>query len=313
MLRTWPASPVTGPVLLVAGAASLFAGILHLTAAPVHFEERSDVGFFFLIVGVNQIVAGILLVIRPSLALIGATMLGTLGVIALYFVSRTTGVPFGPNPDHPEPVGSVDVVTTGMECLLVLLLAYLLGVDRAGIDDRSPEHQSAAGREGRGQGGVDGRAGGASAGPAPGMLLEQLDYRLIEADHDHALAEVGPRGRRSAAGDGLSNGALIALVDETATAICRRVVEQNGAAGSEATPVTVQVNAHLMRNDATGRLIADARLARHDGTLVVVETTVRDDQQETVGTVTSTHVIRSHAPTGRRRARRGASEAREPA
>ena len=114
----------------VAGVLSIGSGLLHLLFAPGHAAEGSEVGFFFIAVGVSQIVAGSFLWLSPSIPLMLATLAGTVGVIILYVAARTTGLPFGPTAGEVEPVGWLDASTTLLEGALVPLLAYLIGAYR---------------------------------------------------------------------------------------------------------------------------------------------------------------------------------------
>jgi len=120
-----------GALRSLAGALSIGAGFLHLLYAPVHFEGASEVGFFFVIVGVDQIAAGLLLLLGIStLPLMLATLGGTLAVIVIYIATRTTGLPLGPTAGQTEPLGFFDGLITALEALVVLVLCYLLGAAR---------------------------------------------------------------------------------------------------------------------------------------------------------------------------------------
>ena len=48
------------------------------------------------------------------------------GVIAVWLVSRTTGLPFGSQPWIPEPVGFADLFATSFEVVLVVLIGAAL-------------------------------------------------------------------------------------------------------------------------------------------------------------------------------------------
>src|SRR5688572_27695961 len=128
------ASELEGEVDLlrgIAGALLIGAGVFHLLYAPAHFDEATDVGFFFVIVGVDQIAAGLLIAFAaPLIPVMLAALVGTAGVIVMYVASRTTGLPFGPTAGAVEPVGLYDGLTAAMEFLLVLVLSYLLGLYR---------------------------------------------------------------------------------------------------------------------------------------------------------------------------------------
>jgi uncharacterized membrane protein YccC len=48
-------------------------------------------------------------------------------------VSRTTGLPIGPTPWAPEPVGVLDLIATGDEVVLALIVAMHLLPDGGGV------------------------------------------------------------------------------------------------------------------------------------------------------------------------------------
>jgi hypothetical protein len=114
----------------IAGALCIGAGVFHLLYAPAHFDETAEIGFFFVVVGVDQIAAGLLIFAFPLLSILLATLAGTTGVIVLYIASRTTGLPFGPTAGEVEAMTFWDGLTTALEGVVVVLLAYLLGAYR---------------------------------------------------------------------------------------------------------------------------------------------------------------------------------------
>src|SRR5436853_4305638 len=85
-------------------------------------------------VGVLQVVAGLLLLLRPSRAVVVATVVGTVLVFAVYVASRTVGVPFGPMPWQPEEVGAVDLASKATELALLLAMVWLLGAGQRARD-----------------------------------------------------------------------------------------------------------------------------------------------------------------------------------
>jgi hypothetical protein len=107
-------------------ALSAAAGTIHLTVASDHFAEYFLFGLFFVVVGVAQLawaaVAAIAGPVKPLLLL----SLGNALIVVLWAGSRTTGVPLGPHPGVPEPVGYADVVTTVFELALVSVAVALL-------------------------------------------------------------------------------------------------------------------------------------------------------------------------------------------
>ena len=58
---------------------------------------------------------------------------GNLGVVVLYLVSRTSGVPFGPHAGRAEEAGVLDMSTTAVELAAVVFLLSLLGGRERGL------------------------------------------------------------------------------------------------------------------------------------------------------------------------------------
>jgi FtsP/CotA-like multicopper oxidase with cupredoxin domain len=120
------ARQVRGGALLNLGALlTLGAAAIHFAVAPEHFQEYAPFGVFFVIAGSAQVLLAGALLSAPSRRLLAVAAFGTLGVVGLYLVSRTVGLPIGPRPGKPEAVGIPDVVCTFMEVLSVLLFGVL--------------------------------------------------------------------------------------------------------------------------------------------------------------------------------------------
>jgi FtsP/CotA-like multicopper oxidase with cupredoxin domain len=94
----------------------------------MHFQEYVPFGLFFVAAGALQLAAAAAMLLRPSRRLFLAAAAGTAGVIGLYLVSRTVGVPVGPRPGQPEMVGFTDIACTTME--LVSLPLFVLAAFR---------------------------------------------------------------------------------------------------------------------------------------------------------------------------------------
>lgn len=127
----------TGPTTFERAAALLFlvAGLLHASAAPQHFVEWWGYGAFFAVAAVAQALFGLLLlthgIAKPPWETVrrtayGAGILGNLAILALWAVTRTTGIPAGPNVGELEPVGVLDGATKITELAGVVLLALAL-------------------------------------------------------------------------------------------------------------------------------------------------------------------------------------------
>ena len=68
-----------------------------------------------------------LLAWRPRAWLALAGIAGNLAIVAVYVVSRTAGVPFGPPARVVEEAGIVDWATTAGEVAIIVALASMLG------------------------------------------------------------------------------------------------------------------------------------------------------------------------------------------
>jgi hypothetical protein len=116
--------PVTSTVCL----ASLMAGTVHAVVAPGHFQEDARFGALFLALSVFQLALAVLLLRQPSAAVwtLGASV--NLVVLAVWLVSRTAGLPFGPHPGIAESVGLLDAMS-GVYELVVVAGCLWLGRD----------------------------------------------------------------------------------------------------------------------------------------------------------------------------------------
>ena len=262
-----------------AAGLTVASGMFHLLYAPAHFEERSDVGFFFLIAGVDQIAAGVLLLFLPSLPLILAALLGNAAVVVMYATSRTTGLPIGPAPGDPEAVGVFDLLTTFMEVMAIPLLGCLAWASWTGAPDRPGRRVPTPPDPAR----AATRPDDAPARPA-GRTPDIPEHTVLVLDERQGRAEIGFSPSGSVAGS-----ALVALADGAARTLCECIA---GGTGTEPARVrTVQVAAELAQETASGRLVAHARVTERSGTRLVVETCLRDELGQDVARVTSTHDV----------------------
>jgi len=117
--------------LLHLAALSIVAGAVHAVVAPPHFVEAWAYGTFFVTLACFQLAWAAWIYMRPS-ALgfqIGAAV--NVAVIGAWIVSRTTGMPLGPEPWQVESIGALDLAATAAEALIaVLCAAFLAGVTR---------------------------------------------------------------------------------------------------------------------------------------------------------------------------------------
>lgn len=114
------------PALL--GAAALFtagAAAVHLAVVPDHLLEYLLFGIFFAVVGIGKLAVAVTLPFRPRRRLCQAAAVGTLGLLVLWLVSRTVGLPIAPTPWQPEAIGLPDILCVAMESVSLILLAAL--------------------------------------------------------------------------------------------------------------------------------------------------------------------------------------------
>jgi hypothetical protein len=124
------------PRLLVylTAALSLGAGYIHLAYAESHFQEWWGYGAFFVAAANLQALYAALLVWRPRAwqPLVGIA--GNLGIVIVYVLSRTNGIPLGPHARVVEEAGAIDWATTAAQVAIVgALIAMLDGRQRRWI------------------------------------------------------------------------------------------------------------------------------------------------------------------------------------
>ena len=107
---------------LVAGLLVFASSVIHAAVIADHLEYYWPSGVFFLAVACAQAAWSVLVYRRPRdgrLLLAGAIGNGVL--VVLWVISRTAGMPVGPQPWRPEPVGAADVLATVDELAAVVL------------------------------------------------------------------------------------------------------------------------------------------------------------------------------------------------
>ncbi len=113
--------PSYSAVLLTLGAAAI-----HFAVAPEHFTEYVPYGIFFVGLGLAQVGLAIALIFRPTRRAYAIALGGTLAVIAVWLLSRTTGIPLGPRPWRAEEITTTDLAATLMEAITCLLFGLRL-------------------------------------------------------------------------------------------------------------------------------------------------------------------------------------------
>ena len=108
----------------VAAVASAGAGLIHLAVMPMHWREWWLSGLFFLSVAFFQIAWGFLGWKRPTGWVLAAGIVGNATVVTLWVVSRTAGMPFGPDAGNVEVVEAAGICALLLECYVVMASAW---------------------------------------------------------------------------------------------------------------------------------------------------------------------------------------------
>ncbi|MEA2398418.1 MAG: hypothetical protein QOK25_1974 [Thermoleophilaceae bacterium] len=109
------------------------ASVIHVEAAIEHLQEFALFSVFFALLAATQLLWGILLYRSPGRKLLIAGAVMSLAVVALWLVSRTSGLPIGPAPGTAERFGALDSVATGDEAVLAVLMFFQLRPVRTGL------------------------------------------------------------------------------------------------------------------------------------------------------------------------------------
>ena len=90
----------------------LVAAAVHGSIIRDHFHEYVLYGAFFSVLTVGQGAIAVVLSRRPTARLVRSVAIGSALVVVLWFVSRTSGLPIGPEAWHPEALGLTDLAAT---------------------------------------------------------------------------------------------------------------------------------------------------------------------------------------------------------
>ncbi len=131
--RAWLRRRHLDPALTLAALGTLAAAGVHVAVCPEHYGEGWLYGAFFTATASAQLVWAALLMFRPDPRVIRAGLAATLALIALWAVTRTAGIPLGPQRGEVEEVGTLDIIAT--TCELVVVMASAWALTRSGRQD----------------------------------------------------------------------------------------------------------------------------------------------------------------------------------
>jgi hypothetical protein len=108
--------------LFIAVGLSFGSGLIHVQAAFWHLHEYLPFAIAFAVLAAAQFAWGAAVYRRPAPWLLGAGALVSSAVAGVWLASRTSGLPIGPEPWQPEPMGAADLIATANEVVLCLLV-----------------------------------------------------------------------------------------------------------------------------------------------------------------------------------------------
>lgn len=124
-----PRSRVAWPIPAVYAAlavTSLATAGIHFAVMGEHFREHVAFGVFFSLVAWFQALWAIGVVAAPTRPMLAIGLVVNAAVVVIWIVSRTAGLPIGPEPGTAEPAAFLDVLSSVLEVGIVVVTATLL-------------------------------------------------------------------------------------------------------------------------------------------------------------------------------------------
>lgn len=109
----------------IAVACTIGAAGIHLGAVREHMAEWLPAGAFMVISGLAQLAWALWFARSPRRWLLEVGIAGNTAIIALWIVSRTSGLPTGPMPWTPEEIHGTDLIATALEAFALIALVAL--------------------------------------------------------------------------------------------------------------------------------------------------------------------------------------------
>jgi hypothetical protein len=132
------------PLAVIAAALSLAAAGIHFAVISEHLEEDVLFGVLFFAFGWFQLIWAQVYLIWPRRQVALLAIVINLGGVLVWLMSRTVGLPFGPEAWVPEQIGFADVLSSSFELGLIGLLVPTLLRGRFGraLDQQMPIQQA---------------------------------------------------------------------------------------------------------------------------------------------------------------------------
>lgn len=126
-----PLAGKTVAQLTLASFSGVAAGI-HGWVVPGHIEEYPLFGAFFAVVAISQAGWALAVLRRPSPRLGSAGIALSAGLIGVWALSRTVGLPIGPEPWEVEQATLIDVAAGLAELGIILVAGFAASGARRG-------------------------------------------------------------------------------------------------------------------------------------------------------------------------------------
>lgn len=117
---SWEPGTVGRYVRWILALCSLGAAVVHFSVMAGHYTVAWAHGTFFAVAGWTQVALAVALVRSRRRWVLGATALLNLAIIGVWVMSRTVGVPIGPDAWTPEKIEFADTLSTILEGVLVV-------------------------------------------------------------------------------------------------------------------------------------------------------------------------------------------------
>jgi hypothetical protein len=131
--------PSSNRPVLVLGGLSLVTAVAHGAVIDEHLQEFAPFGIFFALVAAAELAWAGAVVGRPGPQTTAGGVALNLGLITLWVVSRTLGLPIGPQAAVAEPVGHLDLLCTIAEVAIVVALSAFPAMPAAGAPTEQGE------------------------------------------------------------------------------------------------------------------------------------------------------------------------------
>jgi hypothetical protein len=105
----------------LAAILSLTASAVHFGYAPHHLSDDWAHGWFFMVIAAYQCLFAVLIVARPRRWVWASAIVVNTGIIVTWLVSRTVGLPFGPEELRSESFSAPDIVSSVIAGVIIVL------------------------------------------------------------------------------------------------------------------------------------------------------------------------------------------------